>query len=229
MLEGTTPIETPKHSFKNFDQARKWAYEHIVGAHKNDATEEYMIVSKKAIKKYTSASAALKSVDKDAHLSTLKALPQIIKTALLKEQHADKKDNQDIKEIQRFYGAISYEGKKHPVKITVIATKNEGNKAYSYEVLDIENPGIGPGNLQNGQQNVSDNSSKAFSHSEFSTGNEQMLRKTGEFMPNNGPAPTSETTSAFPESKGTNISETSKQNPKNSTIVCPPANMQLLP
>jgi hypothetical protein len=88
---------------------------------------------------------------------------------LIKEIHGDEKDNGDIKEIQRFYGAINYEGKRYPVKITVKATKNEGNKAYSYEVLDIENPGINPGHLQSGQQNVSENPSEAFLHSDIST------------------------------------------------------------
>jgi hypothetical protein len=185
MLEGTTLIEAPKHSFKNFDEARQWGFEHIIGTYKNDATGEDIIVSKKAIKKYISASAVLKSIDKDSHLSTLKVLPQIIKTSLVKEIHGDKKENLDIKEIQRFYGAINYDGKKHPVKITVKATKSEGNKAYSYEVLDIENPDINPGLLQSGQQNVSEKLSEAFPHSDISIAKDTNNSETAKGNPQN--------------------------------------------
>jgi hypothetical protein len=151
MFKNTTPIDAPKHNFKNFDEARQWGFVHIIGSYINEATKESIVVSKKAIKKYISASAVLKSVNKDVHLSTLKIFPQIIKTALMMEIHADKKDNPNIKEIQRLYGAISYQGNVYSVKITVKATIKEGNKAYSYEVLDIENPGQSLGNLQSGQ------------------------------------------------------------------------------
>jgi hypothetical protein len=40
MPENTTPVETPKHGFKNFDEARRWAKEHIVGTYKNESTGE---------------------------------------------------------------------------------------------------------------------------------------------------------------------------------------------
>jgi hypothetical protein len=38
MLEEIIPIKAPKHNFKNFGEARKWAKENIVGMHKNDNT-----------------------------------------------------------------------------------------------------------------------------------------------------------------------------------------------
>jgi hypothetical protein len=221
MLEGTTPIETPKHSFKNFDEARKWAKENIVGTYRNDNTGENISVSRTAIDKYMSASAVLKSVNKNAHMSALKVIPELLKTSLLKESNKDRDDDYHIKEIQRLYGAISYEGKTYPVKITVKATKNEGNKAYSYEVIQIESPieheelsgqstSSGQWNAsaskdqytfphlsvstQSGQQNVSENSSEAFPHSDIST------------------------------SKDTNISETAKENSQN-----PGARFQITP
>jgi hypothetical protein len=186
MLEGTTPVNTPKHSFKNFDEARKWAKENIVGTYKNDNTGEDINVSKTAIDKYVSASAVLKSANKDAHLSALRQIPKLVQTAILRERQQDRDNNQDIKEIQRFYGAINYQGKNYPVKITVKSYPTGSNKAYSYEVLKIENP-TGQwehsvespprlGNLQGRRQEAS-------SHPEFST------------------------------SKDTNNSETSKQNP----------------
>ncbi|MDR1897946.1 MAG: hypothetical protein LBR10_14270 [Prevotellaceae bacterium] len=140
MLEGTVPIDTPKHDFKNFAEARAWAKENIVGIYKNINTGENIYIAKNAIDKYLSASAVLKSVNKDAHISAIKILPQLIKTSLLKGIQKDRDNNYHIEEIQRLYGAINYEGKTYPVKITVKVIKNEGHKAYSYEVMKIESP-----------------------------------------------------------------------------------------
>jgi len=130
----------PKHSFKNFDEARKWAKKNIVGIYKNIDTEEDIYIAKRAIDKYMSASAVLKSVNKDVHLSTLKQLPKLIKDSILAEAQADKANNYHIKEIQRFYGVVNYEGNPYLVKTTVKVIKNEGNKAYSYEVRRIKSP-----------------------------------------------------------------------------------------
>ncbi|GHT81495.1 hypothetical protein FACS189467_5660 [Bacteroidia bacterium] len=140
MLEGTTPIETPKHGFKNIKEARDWAKENIVGTYKNADTGEDMRISNLAVGKYLSEKAIKKSVSLDAHLSALKQMPNLIKTALLKESNPDKNNSVNIKEIRRLYGAINYESNVYSVKITVKVVKNEDNKAYSYEVMDIENP-----------------------------------------------------------------------------------------
>ena len=128
-------VVTPKHRFKNFDEARSWAKENIVGIHQNEDTKESVCIAKNTIGKYLSASAVLKSIDKDIHLSALMQLPKLIKTAVLKERQKDKHNNPDIKEIQRFYGAILYENNVYFVKITVKAYPVWQYKAYSYEVL----------------------------------------------------------------------------------------------
>ncbi|MCL2027764.1 MAG: hypothetical protein FWG79_04665 [Bacteroidales bacterium] len=140
MLERTTPVSTPKHNFKNFDEAKLWAKKNIVGTYKNVHSNEDISVSGRAIKKYLSASAVLKSADKDAHLSALTQLPALIETSILKETYQDKNHNLDIKEIQRFYGAIDYEHNVYPVKITVKAYPVGTSNAYSYEVMEIESP-----------------------------------------------------------------------------------------
>ena len=67
-------------------------------------------------------------------------MPKLIETSILREVKQARDNNPEIKEIQRLYGAINYEGQAHPVKVTVKVTKNENNKAYSHEVMDIENP-----------------------------------------------------------------------------------------
>ena len=140
MFEGTKAIDTPRHSFVNFDEARKWAKENIVGSFLNHHTGEVITVSKTAIDKYMSASSVLKSVDKDVHMSALTKLPRLIETSILVETKQDRSNNKDIKAIQRFYGAIDYENKIYAVKITVKAYPAGLNKAYSYEVIKIETP-----------------------------------------------------------------------------------------
>jgi hypothetical protein len=140
MLEGTTPIDTPKHNFKNFKEARAWAKENIVGAYRNSDTGEDVKVSVATIEKCMSAKAVSKSVNFDAHVSALRQIPRLIETAVLHEVKEDTRHSLSIIEVQRFYCAINYENHIYPVKLTVKVVLNEGKRAYSYEVLEVESP-----------------------------------------------------------------------------------------
>jgi len=140
MLEGTLVINTPRHDFKNIKEAKEWAKNNIAGTYHNTNTGEDITVSKTAIDKYLSESAIKKSVSQNAHLSALKQISKLIETSVLKEIKPDRVKDSNIKEIRRFYGAINYENEIYPVKITVKVIKQEGNKAYSYEVMQIESP-----------------------------------------------------------------------------------------
>ena len=140
MFDGIIPIDTPKHHFKNIREAKKWAKENIIGFFKNENTDEEISVSKSAIDKCLSESAVKKSASFDAHLSTLMQLPKLLETSVLKEIAPDRLNDSNIDEIRRFLGAVIYERKIYPVKITVKVIKCEGSKAYSYEVMQIESP-----------------------------------------------------------------------------------------
>ena len=133
-------INTPKHHFKNIREAKKWAKENITGMYKNVNTCEDIHVSRTAVDKYLSASAIKKSVSLDAHLSALMQMPKLIETSVLKETKQDRGNDSNISEIRRFYGAINYEDAIYPVKITIKVIKCGNNKAYSYEVMQIESP-----------------------------------------------------------------------------------------
>ncbi len=133
-------VDTPKHTFKNIKEARTWAKANIVGIYRNVDTGEDIKVSKATIDKCLSEKAVTKSVYFPAHLSALVVLPKLIETAVLKEKAPNRKDSISVIEVQRFYGAINYEGCCYPVKLTVKVVVNEGKRAYSYEVLQIENP-----------------------------------------------------------------------------------------
>jgi hypothetical protein len=109
-----------------------------------------MAISNVTIGKYLSQKAVEKSVNRDAHLSALMLLPQLVKTSVLKETAPNQKNSKNILEVQRFYGATSYEKNLYPVKLTVKILRQKRNNVYSYEVIDIENPGLSPGNPQTG-------------------------------------------------------------------------------
>ena len=206
MLEGTTPIETPKHDFKNIAEARSWAKENITGTYHNANTDEDISVSRKAIEKYLSESAIKKSFNLDTHLSALKKLPQLIENSVLVERHPDRDNDDHIREIQRLYSAINYNGKIFPVKITVKATFNNGNKAYSYEVTEIENP----------IENLSGNSTQSAPESGLQLSNNPDISTTArDLRTSENGLSVSGNGATESNGKGTNNSQTAKQNRKN--------------
>ena len=90
--------------------------------------------------KYLSQKAVEKSDSKDVHLSALHVLPRIIEESMVGEIHADKNNNENLKDIVRLYGVIEIDGQVFRVKTTVkrYNNENEKTKAYSYEVKEIE-------------------------------------------------------------------------------------------
>jgi hypothetical protein len=135
-------VITPRHNFKNLKEARDWAKENIVNTFKNQSTGEYIRISKSSIAKYLSQKAVEKSINLEVHLSALMKLPELIETAILNEVKPDRNNDIYIKEIQRFLGAIYYDCNLYHVKITVKVTQYDGNKAYTYEVMEINNPAV---------------------------------------------------------------------------------------
>lgn len=81
-------------------------------------------------------------VSRKQHLKALSKLDEILEESLLGETHADRNNDPNILEIQRYYGAVILDGKIYRVKTTVKKVKeNKGktsNKHYSFEVQEIE-------------------------------------------------------------------------------------------
>ena len=142
-----------EHGFKNFDEARAWAKEHIVRTLTDAETggKGEIRVSNNAVAKFLSESAVAKSDSKDLHLSVLKILPDVIRESIDAEQHPDYKKGEDgsrsaengVNEhvtIHRLYGAVNIDGKTYRVKVTLkeYADGNRPQKAYSYEATKIE-------------------------------------------------------------------------------------------
>ena len=142
-----------EHGFKNFDEAKAWAKEHIVRTLTDAETggKGEIRISNNAVAKFLSESAVAKSDSKDVHLSVLKVLPDVIRESVDAEQHPDYKKGGDgsrsvgngVNEhvtIHRLYGAVNIDGKTYRVKVTLKEdrTNNEPQKAYSYEATKIE-------------------------------------------------------------------------------------------
>ena len=127
------------HGFQNFSEARKWAKDNIVGPVEQDEVGKVNI-SGAAVEKYLSEKAVDKSDDKDVHLSTLRVLPDVIRESVVGELHPDNEKNPNVKDLVRLYGCVDIDGKDYRVKTTLkrYNDKNTPNKAYSYEVTEIE-------------------------------------------------------------------------------------------
>lgn len=127
------------HGFASFSEARKWAKENIIGDIQQPIIG-VVNISGKAIEKFLSEKAVDKSTTKDAHLSALKVLPNIIENSLIGEIHYDRDNNPNIRDIVRLYGYVIIGDDNYRVKTTIkrYNDKNLKSKAYSYEVTKIE-------------------------------------------------------------------------------------------
>ena len=128
-----------EHGFKNFEEAKRWAKNNIVGAYNNPEIGE-VNVSNTSLEKMLSGKAVAKSDNTDVHLSALKVLPQIIENSIVGEVHEDRNNDTNIKDIVRLFGCVNINGKNYRTKTTVkrYANVNDKTKAYSYEITEIE-------------------------------------------------------------------------------------------
>lgn len=144
---------THEHGFKNYADAKQWAKENIVGTYTDAETggKGEIRISNTAIDKFLSESATAKSENRDAHMSTLRVLPDVIRESIDAEQHPDFKKGVDGKRsaengvnsdvmIHRLYGAIRIGDDIYRVKVTLKENRRtkETTKAYSYETTKIE-------------------------------------------------------------------------------------------
>lgn len=130
---------TKEHGFKNFEEARNWAKQHIIGDVEQPEIGTIHIASR-SVKKYLNDSAVTKSANKDVHMSALRILPQIIENSIVGETHEDRDNDSNIRDVVRLYGCLSIDGTLYRVKTTVKRyNRNDiSSKAYSYEVTEIE-------------------------------------------------------------------------------------------
>lgn len=142
------------NGFKNYAEAKDWAKKNIARTYDNEETggKGNIRISNTAIGKFLSKSAVDKSESKDAHLSVLRVLPEVIRESVDAETHPDfNKDSNEVRSAEnsinknvlmhRLYGAVGIDGKVYRVKVTLKEeqqNKNLPQKAYSYEATKIE-------------------------------------------------------------------------------------------
>lgn len=157
--ESVKVVKVEKHNFSNkgegsIDSAKKWAYDNIVTKDNADTPTMHdgtqYVISKKAIDKYLSKSAIVKSDNLGIHLSVLPKLIDVIHESIEAEIHPDYKKGEDETRnaengygnnvlVHRLYGAVELDDKTYRVKTTMQEFRGgEENKPHSYEVTKIE-------------------------------------------------------------------------------------------
>ena len=151
--ETVNVVELETAPFNNALGARCWSIEHgIVGLMSDVDTcgKGDVSISVGSIRKMVSGSALEKSVTHEIHYAALVRLRDIIRESFVAEIHPDytKVDGKravenpinDKLEIVVLYGAVSFGGFAFRVKTTLKLYHEPGhpNKAYSYEVCNIE-------------------------------------------------------------------------------------------
>ena len=134
-----TSIVPVSDRFKNLSEAKQWAKENVAGkSFINKDTGNEILVSRNAIYKTFSSKAFNQSSNQQVHLNAISELKAILEESVLGETYQDKENSDSILEMQRYYGALSFDGKLYRVKTTIKKVLNEGNRYYTYEVQDVE-------------------------------------------------------------------------------------------
>ena len=99
-------------------------------------------IGRRALEKTTSESSVLKSSNRAAHLAAVSVLIPLLEEAVLFETHRDRYGDPNIRQIHRFYAALSNCGEGFRVKLTVkeFAQRVEGTVFYTYGLAQIEMP-----------------------------------------------------------------------------------------
>ena len=131
-----TPILESKGTFRNLDEAEKWAKENLQGKSAvNEFTGERISIGRKSVEKMLSEKAQDQSVSISAHIAALQSVLDFIRTGIPAEIH---KDNEGRGfNVMRLYNAIVINGELYRVKSTVRKVA-QGDKYYTYEVQEME-------------------------------------------------------------------------------------------
>ena len=136
----------PAGSFKNAKEVRQWAKRELQGRSiKNLETGMDVLISRSSLDKFTSASAALKSVDARTHFDAVRALPDLIQNAIEGERREDRVQAENIQAVHRFFAPVEIGGIIYRVKLTVFSHRNPDNaRLYTHELAEIKMPAESP-------------------------------------------------------------------------------------
>lgn len=130
-----TPILFSKGTFKNLEEAEKWAMQNLSGrGETNMFTGELVTISRKSIREMLAPKFS-KKVGEEVHMSALMSVLDFIKTGIPAEVHPDTHGRGF--DVIRLYNAFSNNEKIYRVKSTIKRLK-EGDRYYTYEMQEME-------------------------------------------------------------------------------------------
>lgn len=130
-----TPILFSKGTFKNLEEAEKWAMQNLSGrGETNMFTGELVTISRKSIREMLAPKFS-KKVGEEVHMSALMSVLDFIKTGIPAEAHPDTHGRGF--DVIRLYNAFSNNEKIYRVKSTIKRLK-EGDRYYTYEMQEME-------------------------------------------------------------------------------------------
>jgi carbamoylphosphate synthase large subunit/methylglyoxal synthase len=134
-------IEIPNDRFYgDRKSAFKWAQENLQGKTFINADTNFAIaISRRGLEKSLGESAIRDKENRVLHYDTIAYLDKLLETAVLGESHPDRDSDPNIKQIHRFYAAVSSANLPHRVKLTVKEYAKGGSAgSYTYELNQIE-------------------------------------------------------------------------------------------
>lgn len=135
IAEMETPILQSKGTFKNLEEAEKWAKANLQGKEfTNQYTRENIRISGKSISEML-AEKFVKKTNAESHKAALRSVPDFIETGIPAEVHPDYHGKGY--DIMRLYSAFEFEDELYRVKSTIKRLK-EGDRYYTYELQEME-------------------------------------------------------------------------------------------
>lgn len=130
-----TPILESKGTFKNLNEAEKWAKENLQGkSYTNTFTGENVYIGSKSLSEVFDKK-FVKAISPDLHKAAVMSIPDFIKSGIPAEIHPDTHGRGF--DVIRLYSAIIIDSNIYRVKSTVRRVP-QGDRYYSYELQEME-------------------------------------------------------------------------------------------
>lgn len=130
-----TPILESKGTFKNLNEAEKWAKENLQGkSYTNTFTGENVYIGSKSLSEVFDKK-FVKAISPDLHKAAVMSIPDFIKSGIPAEIHPDTHGRGF--DVVRLYSAIIIDSNIYRVKSTVRRVL-QGDRYYSYELQEME-------------------------------------------------------------------------------------------
>lgn len=136
----------PAGVFANFTEAQEWFREHVQGGgpFENVDTGWAIAAPRSARRETFSEKASAASADAQRHVDAVRALPELLRRAVLVRTHPDTKGEPGVVAMHRFVAPLQIGPALYRVKLTV-KERADGHRHYVHQLTEIDKPaGISP-------------------------------------------------------------------------------------